>query len=90
MLYNAFRKKNPLTTSANLPIAPTQNMQEQDRNSKLADVNIDKNNWSIWRQDDNGNVSLVKAGLKRTEALLLIAEYESKGHKQIYWAQEST
>ena len=90
MLYNAFRKKKPLITSANLPIAPMQKMQDQDRNSKTADVNIDKTNWSIWRQDDNGNIALVKDGLTRTEALSLIAEYEAKGHKQTYWAQEST
>jgi hypothetical protein len=63
-------------------------MQEQDHDSKTTDVKIDKTNWSIWRQDDNGNVSLVKAGLTHTEALQLIAEYEAKGHKQTYWAQE--
>jgi hypothetical protein len=45
--------------------------------------------WSVWRQDDNGNVALVKAGLTQTEALRLIDEYEAKGHKQTYWAQEN-
>jgi hypothetical protein len=88
MLYNAFRKK-PLITSANLPIAPMQKMQDQDRNSKTADVNIDKTNWSIWRQDDNGNVELVKSGLTKAESLQLMAEYEAGGHKQTYWVQEN-
>lgn len=45
--------------------------------------------WSVMRQDDNGNVATVKAGLTREEAFRLAAEYESKGHKQTYWAQES-
>jgi len=43
--------------------------------------------WSVWRQDDNGNVALVKGGLTRTEALRLTADLECRGHKQTYWAQ---
>jgi hypothetical protein len=45
--------------------------------------------WSVWRQDDNGNVFMVKSGLTEAEALRLVAEYEAKGHKQTYWAKES-
>ena len=45
--------------------------------------------WSVWRQDDNGNVALVKSGLTQAAAIRLSAEYEAKGHKQTYWAKES-
>ncbi|MFA5374187.1 MAG: hypothetical protein WC455_00285 [Dehalococcoidia bacterium] len=57
--------------------------------SKRDDGDTGRPGWSVWRQDDNGNVSLVKAGLTHIEAFSLIAEYEAKGHKQTYWAQES-
>jgi len=89
MLYNAFRKKKPLAASTDLPIALMQKIGNQVRNSKPTNGNTGIPNWSIWRQDDNGNVTLVTAGLTQTEALRLIAEYEAKGHKQTYWAQEN-
>jgi len=44
--------------------------------------------WSVWRQDDNGNVFLVRSGLTEVDALMLVRDYERKGHKQIYWAKE--
>jgi hypothetical protein len=47
-----------------------------------------KSDWSVWRQDDNGNVFLVKYGLTEQEALKLVRELERKGHKQTYWAKE--
>lgn len=45
--------------------------------------------WSVWRQDDNGNVFLVKNGLTEIDALRLVREFEAKGHKQSYWAKEN-
>jgi len=45
--------------------------------------------WSVWRQDDNNNVFLVKQGLTEVDALRLVKEYEAKGHKQIYWAKQN-
>jgi hypothetical protein len=63
-------------------------MKEKDRQSQRVDDKSDIPGWSVWRQDDNGNVALVKAGLTRTEALRLTADLESRGHKQTYWAQE--
>lgn len=45
--------------------------------------------WSLWRQDDNGNVFMVSSGHTETEALRLVREFEEKGHKQIYWAKEN-
>jgi hypothetical protein len=47
-----------------------------------------KSDWSVWRQDDNGNVFLVKNRLTEQEALKLVQELERKGHKQTYWAKE--
>lgn len=45
--------------------------------------------WSVWRQDDNGNVFMVKNGLTEIDALRLVREFERKGHKQSYWAKEN-
>ena len=42
--------------------------------------------WAVYRQDDNGNRYLVKSGLSEPEANALVAELESHGHKQLYWA----
>jgi hypothetical protein len=75
----------PLVTSVN----PLTQLIQQSKGDNDTDGGSDKPSWSVWRQDDNGNVALVKAGLTRTEALQLIAEYEAKGHKQTYRAQES-
>jgi hypothetical protein len=44
--------------------------------------------WSVWRQDDHGNRFLVATRLKRQDAENLVAELESRGHKQTYWAEE--
>jgi hypothetical protein len=43
--------------------------------------------WAIWRTDDNGNTFLVRSGLPHPEALRLVAEFEARGHKQLYWAE---
>jgi hypothetical protein len=45
--------------------------------------------YSVWRQDDNGNVYLVKDRLSEIDALRLVREFEEKGHKQTYWAKEN-
>jgi hypothetical protein len=87
MLYNAFRRKQPVITSVN-PLTPLIEQINEGNESKPADWGTEIPNWSVWRQDDNGNVTLVKDGLTRPEALQFIAEYEAKGHKQTYWAQE--
>jgi hypothetical protein len=87
MLYNAFRRKQPAVTSVN-PLMPLIQQIKENSEPDCADGETGAPNWSVWRQDDNGNVSLVKAELTREEALQLIAEYETKSHKQTYWAQE--
>lgn len=45
--------------------------------------------WSVWRKDDHGNAFLVKSGLTEADALRLVKEYQSKGHKQTYWAEKT-
>jgi hypothetical protein len=44
-----------------------------------------KGRWAVYRQDDNGNVFVVRRGLSQAEAQRLAAELESHGHKQLYW-----
>lgn len=43
--------------------------------------------WAVYRQDDNGNRFVVSTRLGREEAERLVAELESRGHKQVYWAE---
>ncbi len=42
-------------------------------------------NWSVWRQDDNGNRFLVESGLTEANALKLARGFEALGHKQMFW-----
>ncbi|MFI9160065.1 hypothetical protein ACIGXI_03145 [Kitasatospora aureofaciens] len=41
----------------------------------------------VMRQDDNGNRFLVAGGLAEAEARRLAAEFEARGHKQLYWVE---
>ncbi|WP_156178597.1 hypothetical protein [Saccharothrix sp. ST-888] len=43
--------------------------------------------YRVMRQDDNGNRSEVAGGLGRAEAEALAAEFEARGHKQLYWTE---
>ena len=45
------------------------------------------NQWEILRQDDNGNKFIIQSNLAKEEADRLVAIYETKGHKQMYWSQ---
>jgi hypothetical protein len=44
--------------------------------------------WVVYRLDDNGNTFVVEENVSREEAERLVALFESRGHKQLYWAQE--
>jgi len=41
----------------------------------------------VMRQDDNGNRFLLARGLDRAAAEALAAEFEARGHKQLYWVE---
>jgi ferredoxin len=43
--------------------------------------------WRVWRQDDNGNRFALGDALDEDEARRLAADYERRGHKQLYWAE---
>lgn len=43
--------------------------------------------WAVVRQDDNGNRFVVQTGLSQAEAERLVAEFQARGHKQMYWAE---
>lgn len=47
-----------------------------------APVSVD---WTVWRQDDNGNQFRISGGHPREEAERLCDEFEARGHKQLYW-----
>ena len=44
--------------------------------------------WAVWRQDDSGNKFIVEANLTEERARQLVADLESKGHKQTYWCTD--
>ena len=44
--------------------------------------------WGVWRQGDDGNAFLVEQGLTREAAEELVATFEARKHKQIYWARK--
>jgi UDP-N-acetyl-2-amino-2-deoxyglucuronate dehydrogenase len=47
-----------------------------------------ENIWTVYRIDDNGNTFVVRERLTRDEAKRLVVEFEARGHKQMYWAEE--
>jgi hypothetical protein len=48
---------------------------------------LSQGTWAVHRQDDNGNQFVVQQHLSHEEALRLVAEFEARGHKQLYWAE---
>ena len=42
--------------------------------------------WNVWRQDDNGNRFVISGGHSQAEAEQICADFEARGHKQMYWA----
>jgi len=46
-----------------------------------------RGSWKVCRQDDNGNQYVVEKGLTEAEAYEMLAEFESHGHKQLYWIE---
>jgi UDP-N-acetyl-2-amino-2-deoxyglucuronate dehydrogenase len=43
--------------------------------------------WTVYRQDDNGNRFVVEKHLSREEAERMVAKFEARGHKQLYWSE---
>jgi UDP-N-acetyl-2-amino-2-deoxyglucuronate dehydrogenase len=43
--------------------------------------------WTVYRIDDNGNTFVVREHLSREETDRVVAEFEARGHKQMYWAE---
>lgn len=40
----------------------------------------------MWRKDDNANEVCMAKMLSESEARSIVSEFESRGHKQLYWA----
>ncbi|MFE7188511.1 SPOR domain-containing protein [Kitasatospora sp. NPDC057541] len=43
--------------------------------------------YRVMRQDDNGNRFRVVGGIDQEAAERLAAEFEARGHKQLYWVE---
>jgi len=41
--------------------------------------------YTLYRQDDNGNIFIIKNNLSREKAMQMMKELEDRGHKQMYW-----
>jgi UDP-N-acetyl-2-amino-2-deoxyglucuronate dehydrogenase len=46
-----------------------------------------RNQYAVWRIDDNGNTFMVREHVSREDAERLVAEFTARGHKQMYWAE---
>lgn len=44
--------------------------------------------WSVWRTDDNGNTFLMCDELTEEAAKRIVAEFEARGHKQLYFIEK--
>lgn len=44
--------------------------------------------WAVYRIDDNGNQFVVRRRLTADEAKRLVAEFEARGHRQVYWTEQ--
>jgi hypothetical protein len=51
------------------------------------DVTTSSQRWRVMRQDDNGNVFVVAVVANEDAARSAAAEYEARGHKQMYWVE---
>lgn len=45
-----------------------------------------KEAWSVWRQDDNGNIFEMFRNLAKNKADEEVKKYTARGHKQSYFA----
>lgn len=59
------------------------------RNEEVVGSNpISSTRFRLVRQDDTGNVFEIVRGLDKPQADRLQAEFEARGHKQMYWVEE--
>jgi hypothetical protein len=58
-----------------------------DRIFKEEYLAVLSDDWTVWRQDDNGNRFIVQRTLTYHEAKALVSELEAKAHKQFYWLE---
>jgi hypothetical protein len=58
---------------------------DQDHARLSAVKGSSSRSWAVWRQDDSGNRFLIETNLTEEQARALVADFESKGHKQTYW-----
>lgn len=54
----------------------------------MTDKAAEQNNWELWRLDEHGQKFLMTDQLNKEDAESLVREYERRGHKQHYWAQQ--
>ncbi len=43
--------------------------------------------WTVYRQGDDGNHFVMERHLSKEEADRMVAEFESRGHQQVYWTE---
>lgn len=59
---------------------------DQTENRDATESGAATGQWSVWRQGDDGNRFLMAEGLSEAVARQMVAEFESRGHKQLYQA----
>jgi hypothetical protein len=48
---------------------------------------VERDEWVVWRQDDNGHRFRVSCHDDKTEAEAKAEEMQARGHKQLYWVE---
>jgi len=52
-------------------------------------THVGRREWTVWRQDDNGQRYAIDSFTSRCEADAVAATFTSRGHKQLYWVERS-
>jgi hypothetical protein len=56
---------------------------------RLGEFDLDRPEWTVWRQDDNGHRFVVARHADRAAAEAQAAQMQARGHKQMYWVERA-
>ena len=59
---------------------------DKTQNRDATDPSTPADQWSVWRQGDDGNRFVMAEGLSEAAARQMVTEFEARGHKQLYQA----
>ena len=78
----------PETGTTLLPTLPMSIDHNAAAGRGEAKASAETRRWTVLRIDDNGNKFVVRGDLEERDAKEIVAEFEARGHKQVYWAEK--